>query len=1123
MRRAWTLCALVLVCATTATLASARAQTRGAPTSTPATQKKSASTSGSVLVGSQQVQSYADSNPAGMAQAFSYTASASGTTTDIELYVNTGTTATKVVLGVYSNSGGKPGSLLASGSITSPQAGAWNDVSLSRTTITQGTTYWIALLPTGGQLNYYDSASQSTAAASYVDSNRGMSSLPSSYASGNEWNASPASVYVNGQTGTANPPPSDTALPAVSGTAQQGDTLTTTNGSWTGSPTSYAYQWQDCNTSGASCSTISGATSSSYTLASGDVGHTIRVAVTATNAGGSTSATSAQTATVSAAGSVLVGSQQVQSYADSNPAGMAQAFSYTASASGTTTDIELYVNTGTTATKVVLGVYSNSGGKPGSLLASGSITSPQAGAWNDVSLSRTTITQGTTYWIALLPTGGQLNYYDSASQSTAAASYVDSNRGMSSLPSSYASGNEWNASPASVYVNGQTGTANPPPSDTALPAVSGTAQQGDTLTTTNGSWTGSPTSYAYQWQDCNTSGASCSTISGATSSSYTLASGDVGHTIRVAVTATNAGGSTSATSAQTATVSAAPAPSNTAVPAVSGTAQQGDTLTTTNGSWTGSPTSYAYQWQDCNTSGASCSTISGATSSSHTLASSDVGDADRVVVSACNTSGCGPATSAQTATVSAAPAPSSTGVPVVSGTAQQGDTLSTTNGSWTGSPTSYSYQWQDCDSSGGSCSGISGASSSSYTLASSDVGGTVRSVVTATNANGSTSADSAVSGVVAASGGSGGSGAPVNTVQPYFTASTVNGSDSCTAGCAIQGQQLSVTTGSWSNSPTSYTYQWNDCTTKDAQPPTTGSCSNATGAGATANTYTVGASDVGKALVPIVTATNAAGSTSTTVSGGCDIGIVPPGGIGAHTEFNFTPGCSPISAVVGTSSATEEFCTNSFTTCGFGDPFAGSAGVPLGTTLTPYSGPTTITTAGTVIDDKEITSQLNINANNVTIENSDVDYSNSGNAAINVGASNTGFLLEHSSVHGQSPSNPLSFAVSSTGSDGTAITIEAVYVYNVDRIITTAGIVEDSVCLGNGNLDSVGEHYECTYVGKGSTDYVLHTVLISSPDKDGAAAFYAQGDFGVLSNIEVENDVNRRRFGPGAWVWGLLH
>ena len=149
----------------------------------------------------------------------------------------------------------------------------------------------------------------------------------------------------------------------------------------------------------------------------------------------------------------------------------------------------------------------------------------------------------------------------------------------------------------------------------------------------------------------------------------------------------------------------------------------------------------------------------------------------------------------------------------------------------TGSPTSYSYQWQDCDSSGGSCSGISGASSSSYTLASSDVGGTVRSVVTATNANGSTSADSAVSGVVAASGGSGGSGAPVNTVQPYFTASTVNGSDSCTAGCAIQGQQLSVTTGSWSTAPPRTRISGMTVRRRTPSHRPQASCSNATGAG----------------------------------------------------------------------------------------------------------------------------------------------------------------------------------------------------------------------------------------------------------------------------------------------------
>ena len=123
------------------------------------------------------------------------------------------------------------------------------------------------------------------------------------------------------------------------------------------------------------------------------------------------------------------------------------------------------------------------------------------------------------------------------------------------------------------------------------------------------------------WQDC-TSSTSCTNISSATSSTYTLQSSDVGDTIDVVVTATNTGGSNSATSAQTAEVTSATpaAPANTAVPAVSGTAQQGDTLTTSNGSWSGSPTSYAYVWEDCNSSGGGCVSISGATSSSYTLA-----------------------------------------------------------------------------------------------------------------------------------------------------------------------------------------------------------------------------------------------------------------------------------------------------------------------------------------------------------------------------------------------------------------------------------------------------------------------------------------------------------------------
>jgi hypothetical protein len=193
------------------------------------------------------------------------------------------------------------------------------------------------------------------------------------------------------------------------------------------------------------------------------------------------------------------------------------------------------------------------------------------------------------------------------------------------------------------FAAGSTAGQLPPPANTALPAITGTAQRGLTLTASAGSWKGSPTMFAYQWQDCSSS--SCSNISGATASSYKLRSSDVRKTIDVVVTATNAGGSASATSAQTSTV-VPPPPVNTALPAISGTTQQGLALTGSVGSWKGSPTLFVYQWQDCSSS--SCSNIAGATASSYALRSSDVGKTIDVVVTATNAGGSASATSAQT-------------------------------------------------------------------------------------------------------------------------------------------------------------------------------------------------------------------------------------------------------------------------------------------------------------------------------------------------------------------------------------------------------------------------------------------------------------------------------------------
>ena len=92
--------------------------------------------------------------------------------------------------------------------------------------------------------------------------------------------------------------PVNTALPTLSGAAQEGQTLTTSNGGWNGAPTSYAYAWSQCDANGGSCAAISGATAATYKPTSNDADHTLRVTVTATNAGGSSQATSAASAVV---------------------------------------------------------------------------------------------------------------------------------------------------------------------------------------------------------------------------------------------------------------------------------------------------------------------------------------------------------------------------------------------------------------------------------------------------------------------------------------------------------------------------------------------------------------------------------------------------------------------------------------------------------------------------------------------------------------------------------------------------------------------------------------------------------------------------------------------------------
>jgi hypothetical protein len=95
-------------------------------------------------------------------------------------------------------------------------------------------------------------------------------------------------------------------------------------------------------------------------------------------------------------------------------------------------------------------------------------------------------------------------------------------------------------------------------------------------------------------------------------------------------------------------------------------------------------------------------------------------------------------------------APANTAPPSITGSAVSGETLKVSTGAWTGATTSFAYQWQDCSAAGASCKNIAGASASAYKLKASDVGRTVRAVVTASNDVGATSVSSGLTGLVSA-------------------------------------------------------------------------------------------------------------------------------------------------------------------------------------------------------------------------------------------------------------------------------------------------------------------------------------------------------------------------------------
>lgn len=213
------------------------------------------------------------------------------------------------------------------------------------------------------------------------------------------------------------------------------------------------------------------------------------------------------------------------------------------------------------------------------------------------------------------------------------------------------------------------------PANATQPTIQGSPTLGSTLTATQGTWSGNPTSFTFQWVRCPSTGglpdgSDCAAVGGATTQAYVVNTGDVGFRLRVRVTATNADGSATAASNATNQI-AAPSqpPTRVADPIVAGAPRVGATLIATQGQWSNNPTSFAFQWVRCPSSGGNplgsdCATIGGATTQAYQVTAPDLGLRLRVRVTATNADGATTAASNATALIQAAiPAPVPTGCP----------------------------------------------------------------------------------------------------------------------------------------------------------------------------------------------------------------------------------------------------------------------------------------------------------------------------------------------------------------------------------------------------------------------------------------------------------------------------
>ncbi|WP_425956343.1 hypothetical protein [Xylanimonas sp. McL0601] len=349
------------------------------------------------------------------------------------------------------------------------------------------------------------------------------------------------------------------------------------------------------------------------------------------------------------------------------------------------------------------------------------------------------------------------------------------------------------------------------PSRTGAPVVSGTARVGETLTVNPGVWT-PEAALTYQWL------ANGVVIGGATQATYVVGVADLGKAIAVQVTGTLSGYEpTSATSVATSAVKAAVFTSA-PTPTISGAAQVGKTLTAVPGTWAPSA-SFAYQWSRSGVA------ITGATRSTYALVAADLGKTMTVKVTATN-AGYTSVAKTSMATAAVKVGTLTAPVPILAATVRVDTKVTASVTGWTPGAT-LTRQWYVDGKA------IAGQVGSVYTPRAADRGKTLTLRVTGKQ-TGYTTVTKASAGKVV------GYGAFTTAPTPKIT------------GTLRVGQTLSISRGTWSPAPSTYSYQWR--------------ANGVAIAGATGATFTLTPAQRGKTISVAVAGRRTAYSTKTVVS-----------------------------------------------------------------------------------------------------------------------------------------------------------------------------------------------------------------------------------------------------------------